>query len=255
MKCAIYIGPGVDVGKIAIFTEIKEWILIEELPSLQNVCNDDKRYDCFFLKLKKAFSLIGFKTTATESIPLWTFNNPITKQTVWYYHSTEFPILSDAIKPNLKYFFPAVDTIVHSGCPEHKDILRFCTNVKYYITSGDHCDGCNDHEQLQYELHYGTRCPFDCQHCRSLGPGIEMFYLPDIELSNLLFWNILWNRPQQEYKDEMNVLIEEIKHKGLTKIENLKTFYETTVCRRDTMRLITDSQKKFQQLQVNNDDF
>jgi hypothetical protein len=199
-KCAIYIGVCTDVGKILLLPSIKEWIMIEELPSLQSVSNSDKRFDCFFLKLKKAFALIGFKTSCKEHHPVWSFHNTTSGTTVWYYHSTDFPKISEKTLPSIKFLCTAVDTIVHSGCFENKYILN--------VTSGDSGDSCNDADDLQYELEYGSKCPFDCKECKQFDRGIEMYHLPDFEVSNLLFWNVLWNRDVEEYKDKFLSAVE-----------------------------------------------
>ena len=258
-KCAIYIGPCTDIGKILLLPTIKEWIMIEELPLLDSVSNTDKRFDKFYLKVKKAFSLIDFTTIHKENNLVWSFHNTKTNTTVWYYHSTDFPKIPEETLLSIKFQCTSVDTIVHSGCFENKYILKLCTNIKFYITSGDSGDSCNDADHLQYELEYGSKCPFDCTECKKFDRGIEMFYLPDFELSNLLFWNTLWNRDVSEYKEAFWSLVERLKTVGLIKINGnkLKEFFETVVLKehREHQRIIKEFQTLFTGTSVDNNNF
>ena len=258
MNSAIYIGPGVDVGKILLLPQIKEWIMIEELPSLAHAGNSDKRFDSFFLKLKKVFGLIGFICCSEENHLIWFFHNKTSETSVWYYHSTEFPNVPEATLPNLKYFCSSVDTVVHSGALENKYILKLCPNLKYYITSGDQADACADTDELQYALEFECKCPFGCKECQKLGMGIKMYYLPDFECSNLLFWNVLWNRDTSEYQDELFAIIEQTKQAGLTEITtSLKEFYCNVVTpkRAGNMKLLFEFQAKFKEIAVDNTSF
>ena len=255
MLSAIYIGPCADVGKILLLPQIKEWIMIEELPKLDNVGNKDKRFDCFFLKLKKVFEMIGFRTSSKESTFVWRFDNEKTNVTVFYFHSITFPNIPEDALVSIKYYCTTVDTVINSGAPIDKTILKLCPNVKYYVTSGDGGDGCVDVNQIQYVLENECKCPFDCKECKKFGMNIKMYYLNDFVCSNLLFWNVLWNRDINEYKDKLYELVKDIK---LVEINTkLREFFNSIVLKNhsERMKQLMDDQFRFSQIEVDNVNF
>lgn len=255
MISAIYIGPGVDVSKVLLLPQIKEWIMIEQLPKLDDVGNSDKRFDCFFLKLKKAFNMIGFTTSSKESTFVWRFDNEKTNVTVYYFHSICFPNIPEDALVTIKYYCKTVDTVVNSGAPTHKYILKLCPDIKYYVTVGDGSDACDDVNTFQHALENECKCPFDCVECKKFGMNIKMYHLPDFACSNLLFWNVLWNRDINEYKDKLYEYMKGIK---LVEINtNLKEFFRSTVIpyHGEMMKQILSDQAKFKQLQVDNTNF
>jgi len=216
MNCAVYIDACTDVGKVALLPTIKDWIMIEELPLTYNWDNSSGQCNNFFQKLKGAFSaLIQFSTNSVDTDPVWVFSKDATQQTVYYYHSLHFDS-SVEIPACLQDRLLTVNTIVHSGAFEDIRLLSLCPRTKFYVTNGDGCDCCR-----------GQDCDNWIQktlNCKAQQGQVQLFYLPDNDCAELLFWNVLYNKPVEQYQLKFQLFISELCDK-LQPISCLDSFF------------------------------